>query len=134
MRHRCLASRQIGHGGDNNNNKKRRQQEGVQDARRELFIDSIDWVHPSAAAPYGASFMFNETYLPAPPIEIEHRRAPGKRSHHSPRHYQLRLRVRVGHVIIAPGAGDKPAFPFFLDRFHTFLDHVQPLCPLSIKQ
>jgi hypothetical protein len=50
------------------------------------------------------------------------------------RQLPTQLRVRVGHVIIAPGAGDKLAFPFFLDRFRTLLDHVQPLCPLSIKQ
>ena len=42
-----------------------KQQESVQDARRELFIDSIDWVHPPAVALYGASFLFNEIYLPA---------------------------------------------------------------------
>ena len=68
----------------------------MQDARRELFIDSIDWVHPPAVAPYGASFMFNETYLPAPPIEIERRRAPGKRSHHSPRQNDSGTLFRIG--------------------------------------
>jgi hypothetical protein len=48
-----------------NSTKIRKRQESVQDARRELFIDSINWVPPPAVAPHGASFIFNEIYLPA---------------------------------------------------------------------